>query len=96
MIANRSSFSRLMNPEGPGGNPEAVVDGETGFLVSPGDAKGFAQAILRLIEDPGLAKRMGDAGRRRVAEQFSLERMVADLELVYEELLEGSPLPLRV
>lgn len=77
-----------------GGNPEAVVEGETGFLVSPGDAKAFAQAILRLIEDPGLAKRMGDAGRRRVAERFSLVRMVADLELVYEELLEGRPLSL--
>ena len=78
-----------------GGNPEAVVEGETGFLVSPGDAKAFAQTILRLIEDPGLAKRMGDAGRRRVAERFSLERMIADMELVYGELMEGMPLSCR-
>lgn len=79
-----------------GGNPETVVDGETGFLVPPGDAEAFAKAILGLLENPGLARRMGGTGRRRVSERFSLGRMISNLERTYEELLEGRPLSLRV
>jgi len=74
-----------------GGNAEAVVDGETGILVPPGDAEGFAAAILRLLGDPPAARAMGEAGRRRVIERFSAEMMVDEIEALYAALLNRSP-----
>jgi glycosyltransferase involved in cell wall biosynthesis len=47
----------------------------------------MAEAILRLINNKDLARRMGEAGRRRVEERFSLDRMVRESEQVYEECL---------
>lgn len=79
-----------------GGNREAVVDGETGFLVPPGDAGAFAEAIRKILHDPSLARRMGEAGRRRVKEHFSLDRMVANVEKTYGELIAGRQLSCRV
>ena len=60
-----------------GGIPEAVVPGETGELVEPGDAKPLAAAIVKLLKDPDLRRAYGDAGRQRVAEQFGVDRLVA-------------------
>ena len=48
-----------------GGIPEVVEDQVTGLLVTPGDAQGFASAVLRLLEDPALGERFGKAGRQR-------------------------------
>lgn len=79
-----------------GGNPEAVADGETGFLVRTGDAQGFASAILRILHEPGRAHSMGEAGRRRAMERFSMERMVASVERTYLELLDGRPPSCRI
>jgi hypothetical protein len=64
-----------------------VVDGQTGLLVEPGQPEPLAAALLRLLEQPELAARLGAAGRRRAAEQFSLERMVGQTEALYERLL---------
>jgi glycosyltransferase involved in cell wall biosynthesis len=58
-----------------GGTPEAVVDGETGLLVPPGDVDALTRALDDLLGDAGRARRFGDAGRRRVAERFSLSAM---------------------
>ena len=68
--------------------PEVVLDGETGLLVEPGDPEGLAGAIVRVLGDRGLAERLGRAGRARVAERFGLERMVAETEALYRDLLE--------
>ena len=57
-----------------GGAPEAVEDGRTGLLVDFLDAAGLEAALDRLLGDPGLRRRMGEAGRRRVAEDFTFER----------------------
>ena len=73
-----------------GGIPEVVEDGVTGFLVPPRDDQALAAAILRLLGDPDLRARMGQAGRRRVAERFSVERMVAGTAAVYARLA-GTP-----
>lgn len=71
-----------------GGNPELVVDGETGFLVQPGDAEGFAEKIVHLLENPQDATRMGRASRQRIEKQFSVSKMISDYESYYENLLQ--------
>jgi glycosyltransferase involved in cell wall biosynthesis len=61
-----------------GGNPEAIVDGETGWLVPPKKPKELALKIMDLLHDPEKAKKWGEAGRRRVEQNFSYEKMVAE------------------
>jgi glycosyltransferase involved in cell wall biosynthesis len=72
------------------GNPELVEDGENGLLVPPGDPPALAAAIDRILREPELARRLGRAGRRRVEERFTLERLVRDTERVYVNALAGS------
>lgn len=72
-----------------GGNPEAVVDGETGRLVPPRDPERFAGAMVELIADESKRKIFGDAGLRRGAGRFSLDRMVGEMESLYESLARG-------
>jgi glycosyltransferase involved in cell wall biosynthesis len=69
------------------GNAEAVEEGVNGFLVPTNDPKAIARGIEQLLEDPDLAKRMGEAGRVRVQE-FGDRRMVRKLEDLYSELIE--------
>lgn len=69
-----------------GGTREAVVEGETGFLLRPGDVEAIADRVGRLLADRGLARAMGARGRARVAERFSLSAMVAANEALYERL----------
>lgn len=70
-----------------GGIPELVADGETGLLVPPGDPAALAEAILYVLSNPAVARRFGDAGRCRVEERFTVQRMVQETEAVYEKLL---------
>lgn len=70
-----------------GGIPEAVVDGETGRLVPPGEAGPLAAAAADLLSDPRERRAMGGAARRRVTERFSTERMLGELETLYREVL---------
>jgi L-malate glycosyltransferase len=70
-----------------GGTGEAVENKQTGLLVPPGDAAALAQAIMALLAEPLLGLRMGEAGRRRVAERFSLNRMATAMQTLYERLL---------
>ncbi|WP_172620866.1 glycosyltransferase [Rubrobacter xylanophilus] len=72
-----------------GGIPDAVVHGETGLLVEPGDHEALACALLMLLADPGLAREMGAAGRRRAERLFSWERVVADHLGLYERVVTG-------
>lgn len=53
------------------GLPEAVIDGETGFLVAPGDIGALAAKLRLLLSDPGLRERMGRAGREFAGRRFS-------------------------
>jgi colanic acid/amylovoran biosynthesis glycosyltransferase len=69
------------------GIPEIVVEGETGHLVPPGDVVALADAIERILEDPGAADRLGRAGRRRAEQLFDLHASVARLrELLLREV----------
>ena len=72
-----------------GGTPEVVVDGETGLLVPPRDPRALADAIRRLVDDPELATRMGEAGYERVRERFSVEAMTRRVLEIYDEVTRG-------
>jgi glycosyltransferase involved in cell wall biosynthesis len=69
------------------GVPEAVADGQTGYMVSPGDLEGMSRKVLQLLEDPALAGRLGEEGSRRVME-FDADLMVRQQEDLYQELAE--------
>jgi glycosyltransferase involved in cell wall biosynthesis len=69
-----------------GGVLETVRDGETGLLVSPGNAPELAGAINRLLSDPALRERMGAAGRARVEAEFGLAPFREGYLRVYREL----------
>jgi len=70
-----------------GGTLEVVVDGVTGLLVPPRDPQALAQAINALLGDPERRYKMGQAGRERVRQRFSVKRMVEETESLYEQLL---------
>ena len=74
-----------------GGVEEIVTDGVTGLLVEPGDAAGLASAVLRLRDDPALAARLAEAGRTMAAERFTVERMVAGVRDVVEDVAQRHP-----
>jgi N,N'-diacetylbacillosaminyl-diphospho-undecaprenol alpha-1,3-N-acetylgalactosaminyltransferase len=69
---------------------EAVVSGETGFLVPPRNVDELVGAIRKLVEDPALRRRMGQAGRARVVQHFAVERIVEQYLDLYVELLSKS------
>jgi len=74
------------------GNAEAVTDGINGLLTPPGDPQAMAAALLRLLNDPFLRRKMGEAGRTR-AEEFSARKMVGDIEVLYEAPLDARSSP---
>ncbi len=73
-----------------GGLPDLIDDGETGYLVPRGDADSLAEAVMGLLRDRETARRMGESARARVAERFTIERLVADTERLYAGLLAKS------
>jgi glycosyltransferase involved in cell wall biosynthesis len=72
-----------------GATPELIEDGVHGLLVPPDDAVGLARAVGRLLDDPALARRLGEAARRRARERYSRTAMVRRFEDFYESLLNG-------
>ena len=69
-----------------GGIPEVVDEGVNGILVPPRDPQALAAAIVGLLEDADLGRRMGEAGLARVRERFTVERMVAETAAVYQRV----------
>lgn len=69
-----------------GGIPEVVADAQTGFLVPVRDPRALADRLVTLLTRPDLRDAFGRAGRRRVEERFSAERMVAETLAVYQRL----------
>jgi len=68
-----------------GGIPLQIKDGENGFLVQPRDVKGFAERTVRLLQNPDLAKEMGEKARETVREKFLITRLLIDyLDLLAE------------
>jgi len=72
-----------------GGVPDIVTDGRTGVLVEAGDAGGLAEAICRLLSNGKLAGAMGKAGRRRVLQSFTWDRVAEGILQLYERICDG-------
>ncbi len=68
--------------------PNQVIDGETGFIVEPTDARSLTDRIHRILEDFHLRTRMGQAGRRRFEQEFSLVQNIDKTIEVYRNLAE--------
>jgi glycosyltransferase involved in cell wall biosynthesis len=73
-----------------GGNPEIIEDGVSGLLVPPKDSAMLATAMITLLGNPALASSFGAAGKHRIAEVFSLQRSVREIERLYQKLVDGS------
>ncbi len=72
-----------------GGVPELVADGEHGLLAPKDDVQGLADAVERLLADADAARALGAAGRTKARACLSRDRMLAELEAVYAEVLAG-------
>jgi L-malate glycosyltransferase len=68
------------------GSREAIADGVNGCLVAPGDPEALARAILKLHQQPGARRGLGDAARGTAAARYSLEAMLHRLEELYLDL----------
>ena len=71
-----------------GGNKETVLHSVTGYLVPSRDPKAMAMAVLRLIDNPSLLRRMGEVGKARVASEYTAQGMVRRMEELYMNLLK--------
>jgi glycosyltransferase involved in cell wall biosynthesis len=69
------------------GVSEIIRDGETGYLVPPGDAAAFAKALLAALGNPEEAKRRAAAARDLAAREFDVRNTTAQMDEVYEELM---------
>lgn len=69
-----------------GGNPEAILDGETGFLVRPRDERMISEKLLLLFKNRSFREEMGRAARRHVQSEFRMEKMIHEYESFYTKL----------
>jgi glycosyltransferase involved in cell wall biosynthesis len=69
-----------------GGLPDLINEGQTGYLVPPGDAQAVAAGMRRLLQAPETARRMGQAARARVKECYTVQRLIRDTEQLYLNL----------
>jgi glycosyltransferase involved in cell wall biosynthesis len=70
-----------------GGVAELIVEGVTGYLTPEHDPETLAERLFRLLDDPSLARSMGEAGRKFAFERFEKRRMVRDMVEFYDDLL---------
>src|SRR5262245_53035318 len=83
-ILEAMALSRPVVASAVGGIPEMIDDGRTGLLVPPREPGALAAAILRLLQDPPFAARIGRAGHDLVHERFCVEQMVRAVETIYD------------
>lgn len=72
-----------------GGIPEIIKDGVCGFLVPPADKYALAQAIIRLLDDESLIRKMGHKAKAIVKDYFSIEKMVRSYEDIYRHMINN-------
>jgi len=66
---------------------EIIVDGKTGYIVPSDDDEAMASALMKILDNGDLARKMGEAGRKRVEEKFTLQRMIDKYESLFADLL---------
>jgi len=71
------------------GTPEEIIEGTTGFMVTPGDREGITKRISQLLSDEKLRRSMGDAGRTRAEEHFDNEVVCRRLIGLWREAIQG-------
>jgi glycosyltransferase involved in cell wall biosynthesis len=69
-----------------GGLPDLIADGETGYLVPPQNPEELADAILQVLCDPDVAIRMGRVAQDIAKKRFNIERLLSDIENLYQEI----------
>lgn len=72
---------------GVGGTPELIADGKTGLLVPPRAPETLARALERVLAEPALARRLGNAARRFVEQELSVDRMARAFAALYDAVL---------
>ncbi len=77
----------VVNTNLPTGVPYVSVDSETGITVPPRDSKALAKAINKILNDKRLAAKFSENALRRVREEFSREKMLGSIYLIYKELM---------
>lgn len=87
-VAEAMAFGLPVVATNAGGLPEVVVDGETGILAPPKDAKALADALVRLLKDPALRERMGKAGRERSLSEFTSAKVACQTLSLYQNVLQ--------
>ena len=69
------------------GIPEEVENGETGLLVPRQDVTSLANALQTLIQSPELRQQIGEAGRQKFLQEFTVERMITETRDIYDQIL---------
>lgn len=87
VVLEAMSLARPVVAFAHGGVCEMVIAGETGLLVPPCEQAGLADAIERLAEDPVLRRQLGDKGRARFQEKFSVSAFLDAWEATYEKAI---------
>ena len=75
----------------PGGTIDSVKDGVNGFLVPYANVKVLAERVVTLLQDDGMARRMGSKGRERVLREFTWQAVAGRLDSVYQEVMPNQP-----
>ncbi|HQP92273.1 MAG TPA: glycosyltransferase family 4 protein, partial [Candidatus Omnitrophota bacterium] len=75
-----------------GGIPEIVKDGENGYLIPREDPKSISKAVIALLKDPDLRRRMGETGKKMITERYTADKMVSDIHDLYMGLLKSKGL----
>ena len=77
------------------GAREVIRDGVNGYLAEPRDVETLTRRVRELLLDPARARRMGQAGRESLGQDFDIDRMVEILDKLYKEELEKCPIASR-
>lgn len=88
VLVEALSYGKPAIASAAGGIPDLIRDGVTGQLVPPGDVDALVEALRRYIENPELARRHAEAGRKHVRQEFSWEVIIDDLVSLYTGLVE--------
>jgi glycosyltransferase involved in cell wall biosynthesis len=86
MMLEAMALGRPVIASGVGGVLSVIEDGRTGLIVPPSDSRSLAERMIELLTNPDLARRLGEAGRQRIHDQFNEQRMLNDVIQLYNEV----------